>query len=65
VGHGPKLSFDHGHEKLQEQELNQGDNKEEKNHKKCKPKFNSRLKTQIHKAKTQYMLKDDLNKKLF
>ncbi len=36
-----------------------------KNHKKCKPKVNSRLKTQIHKAKTQYMLKDDLNKNLF
>ncbi len=30
MGHGPKLSFDHGHEKLQEQELSQGDNKEKK-----------------------------------
>jgi transcriptional/translational regulatory protein YebC/TACO1 len=32
-----------------------------KNHKKCKPKFNPRLETQIHKAKTQYMLEDDLD----
>jgi predicted DNA repair protein MutK len=34
-----------GHEKLQEQKLNQGHNKE-KNHKKCKPKSNPRLETQ-------------------
>jgi hypothetical protein len=33
--------------------------------KKCKSKSNLRLKTQICKAKTWYMLKDDSNKNLF
>jgi hypothetical protein len=36
------MSQCHMHEKLQEQELSQGHNKE-KNHKKCKPKSNPRL----------------------
>jgi hypothetical protein len=35
------------------------------NHKKCKPKFNPRLETQRHKAKTWYILKDDSNGTLF
>ncbi len=35
------------------------------NHKKCKSKFNQRLKTQNRKAKTRYMLEDDSNKTLF
>jgi hypothetical protein len=35
------------------------------NHKKCKPKYNPRLETQICKAKTRYMLGDDSNITLF
>jgi hypothetical protein len=35
------------------------------NHKKWKSKFNPRLETQSCKAKTRYMLEDDLNKKIF
>jgi len=30
VGYGPKPTFCHGHEKLQEQKLSQGHNKEKK-----------------------------------
>ncbi len=30
MGHGPEPSFCHGHEKLQDQELSQGHNKEKK-----------------------------------
>jgi hypothetical protein len=36
-----------------------------KNHKKCTPKSNARLKTQKHKAEPQYMLEDDSNIILF
>jgi hypothetical protein len=35
------------------------------NHKKCKPKSNTILKTQRHKIKTWYMLEDDSNIILF
>jgi hypothetical protein len=35
------------------------------NHKKCKPKFNPKLETQKHKARTWYMLEDDSNVTLF
>jgi hypothetical protein len=36
-----------------------------KTHKKCKPKFNPKLKTQRHKVRTRYMLKDDSTKFYF
>ncbi len=39
--------------------------KKKTNYKKCKPKSNPKLKTQICKARTWYMLKDDLNIILF
>jgi hypothetical protein len=32
-----------------------------KNHKKCKPKYNSRFEVQKHKERTQYILKGDSN----
>jgi len=35
------------------------------NHKKCKFKSSPRLETQRCKARTQYMLENDLNKNLF
>jgi hypothetical protein len=41
------------------------DTTRKKNHKKCKPKFNPRLETQRHKARTRYMLEDYSNKNLF
>jgi hypothetical protein len=37
----------------------------EKNHKKCKPMSDPRLKTQRWKVKTRYMLEDDSNRTLF
>jgi hypothetical protein len=41
------------------------DTAREKNHKKCEPKFNPKLETQRHKARTQHLLKDDSNETLF
>jgi len=40
------------------------DTTREKNHKKCKPKFNPRLETQRHKART-HMLENDSKGILF
>ncbi len=58
------MTYFHGDKKLQEHELNQKHNKET-NHKKCKFKFNLKLKTQRCKARTWYKLEDYLNITLF
>ncbi len=52
------------HKKLQEQNKIKNTTRKT-NHKKCKPKFNLRLKTQKHKVRTRYMLKNDSNITLF